>query len=399
MKAIYTIIITFYYAGVHIASLFSSKAASWVKGRKTALSPFAKNGKTIWVHCASLGEFEQARPLIEEWKTKYNYQILLTFFSPSGYEVRKNYPFADYIGYIPYDYPKKINQFLDHFDPDMVIMVKYEFWFQTLESIQKRKIPLYLISGLFRENQLFFSFVGGWFLSILKGFTFLFLQDKKSEQILEKRGIKNHAFCGDTRLDRVLQIKAQLQENKIIEHFSNGKKLSIFGSVWPQDFEIIEGVIGLNPHEKFLIAPHNLDQAFIEKLCSIGQAQRYSTYDTNKAAQILILDNMGMLASAYSYGKIAYVGGAFGKAVHNTMEPAVFGLPVLFGPAYKKFHEAGALIEVNAARSFREKAELTAFMHSLLSDEDLQQKMGKASSAYVHENAGATQKILKHING
>lgn len=402
MKGLYSISIQCYYAALKLASLFHPKAKLWVNGRKRESYPalFLKKNKCIWFHCASLGEFEQARPLIEFYKNEKQATIVLTFFSPSGYEVRKNYPYADWIGYLPYDNPKNANQFLDLFKPDLVFMVKYEFWFHFLQAIQERQIPLYLISGLFRSTQLFFKPWGSWFLHILKGFKFLFLQDQKSQEILAQHQIFQAAYCGDTRLDRVIQIKNQLTPNMPLEQFSNGQKCIILGSVWPQDLEIIEILIRSLPQQKFIIAPHNLDNSFMNDIAQImpNRTQFYTQFQPNSESQILILNTMGMLASAYAHAHIAYVGGGFGKAVHNTMEPAVFGIPIFFGPSYHKFHEAIQLIECGAAKSFQKQRLLAESMIALLSNSNEAISMGQAAAKYVVDNSGASQFIINHIN-
>ncbi|HEY8367288.1 MAG TPA: glycosyltransferase N-terminal domain-containing protein [Bacteroidia bacterium] len=401
MKGLYSISVQAYFAGIKLASLFNTKARLWVEGRalKSYPSEFKKNGKCYWFHCASLGEFEQARPLIEAIKKREECSIILTFFSPSGYEIRKNYSYADWVGYLPYDNENDCKRFLDIFKPDFVFIVKYEFWFVMLKEIQARSIKLYLISGLFRPNQLFFKSYGSWFKDILSKFDYLFVQNKESLKILNQNGIKNAEFCGDTRLDRVLEIKAQTPKNPILENFSKGEKLLIFGSVWPQDLPILKQVIKNNSEKRILIAPHNLHDDFIQDLLNISpnESQRYTKYNSEQESRILVLDTMGMLASAYSLGDIAYVGGGFGKAVHNTMEPAAFGLAIVFGPKYTKFYEAVQLKELGAAVSFHSKDECSKFILGLLKDKSEVHKIGKAAATYVETNAGATSKIIHKV--
>lgn len=402
MQLIYSIFIQAYYAGIRLAALFNPKAKLWINGRKQGAYPktFEKKDTCYWFHCASLGEFEQARPLIEALKEKGTCQIILTFFSPSGYEVRKNYSIADWVGYIPYDNKKDCKQFLNLFQPDIVIMVKYEFWFNMLEEIQNRKIKLFLISGLFRDNQIFFTWYGKWFKSILEKFSYLFVQNKESIKILHKHQITHAEFCGDTRLDRVLQIKENAETNAILEDFSKGEKLLIFGSVWPQDIAILENIIHNNSHKKILIAPHNLHSTFIEQIAAINpsKTQLYSKYNAQKESQVLILDTMGMLASAYKSGQIAYIGGGFGAAIHNTMEPAAFGLAIVFGPKHKKFHEALELLAIDAAKSYDTTKECAEEIQHLIDYENVAQEMGQKASHYVQTNSGASKRILAFIN-
>ncbi len=401
MKGLYSISIQAYYAGIKLASVFNTKARLWMEGRefKSYPSEFKKKGKCYWFHCASLGEFEQARPVIEAIKKREECSIVLTFFSPSGYEIRKNYSYADWVGYLPYDKENECKRFLDIFKPDYVFMVKYEFWFIMLKEIQARSIKLYLISGLFRDNQLFFKPYGSWFKVILSKFDYLFVQNEESLEILKKNGIYNAEYCGDTRLDRVLEIKAQTPKNQTLENFSKGKKLLIFGSVWPQDLPIIKQVIDTNSEKRILIAPHNLHKDFIQELLNISpkETQCYTKYNTEQASRILILDTMGMLAAAYSLGDIAYVGGGFGKAVHNTMEPASFGLAIVFGPKYTKFHEAVQLKELGAAVSFHSKDDCSKFIVGLINDNTEVLKIGKAAATYVETNAGATYQIIQKV--
>lgn len=401
MKGLYSISIQAYYAGIKLASLFNTKAKQWVEGRafKSYPTEFKKIGKCYWFHCASLGEFEQARPLIEAIKAREECSIILTFFSPSGYEIRKNYNLADWVGYLPYDTEEECKRFLDTFKPDYVFMVKYEFWFIMLQEIQARSIKLYLISGLFRDNQLFFKSYGTWFKNILSNFNYLFVQNVESLEILKKNGIQNASFCGDTRLDRVLEIKSQTPKNPTLEDFSKGEKLLIFGSVWPQDLPILKQVIQSNTQKRILIAPHNLHNDFIQDILNISpeESQCYTKYKPEQESRILVLDTMGMLASAYSLGDIAYVGGGFGKAVHNTMEPAAFGLAIVFGPQFKKFHEAVQLTEIGAAFSFQSKDDCSQFILCLLEDNTEVLKIGKAAATYVQTNAGATSQIIQKV--
>jgi len=400
---LYSCSVRAYSGALQLASPFVKKAAQWTAGRKKQAYPafFDKKGKTVWFHCASLGEFEQARPLIELYKREEpSVQIILTFFSPSGYEIRKNYAHADWVGYLPHDTPARARAFLDLFRPDEVWFVKYEFWFHMLYAVQEHNIPLYLISGLFRPQQVFFRSYGAWFRKCLQGFRLLFVQDEESRSLLERYGIAQVKVCGDTRLDRVIEIRGQVQENEKIRQFKRDKPLVILGSMWPADEAILSGLLSVRDEIRILVAPHNLDGAFIEKLChNMGfKGIRYtrSTPAELDSAGLLVLDTMGQLASAYYYGDIVYVGGGFGKAVHNTMEPAVFGNPVLFGPVHTKFYEAVNLCKCKGAAAFDTQAEVAAYIRTLLQHPEERRLMGKQAREYVETHAGATRFIWEN---
>jgi len=396
---LYTLSVRMYSAALHMASPFVKKAALWVNGRKRSAWPaaFEKKGKTVWFHCASLGEFEQARPLIELYKKEEpETQILLTFFSPSGYEVRKNYPLANRVAYLPVDTPAEVRAFLDLFRPDEAWFVKYEFWFNMLYAIQERKIPLYLISGLFRKNQVFFEPWGNWFVQCLKGFSHIFVQDEDSRALLLKEGIQQVDVCGDTRLDRVIEVRDTVKENERIKNFRGNKPLVILGSMWPADEGVLKGLLPVKEQIRILVAPHNLDEAFIEKLCNeYGfKGIRYTSAEApDDSTRLMVLDTMGQLASAYYYADIVYVGGGFGKAVHNTMEPAVFGNPVLFGPKHRKFHEALNLRSCKGGAAFDTQAEIAECIIQLLQHPEERRYMGTQARRYVETNAGATRFI------
>lgn len=400
---LYSCSVRAYSAALQLASPFVQKAALWTAGRKKQAYPasFEKKGKTVWFHCASLGEFEQARPLIELYKREEPaVQIILTFFSPSGYEVRKNYAHADWVGYLPHDTPAQARAFLDLFRPDEVWFVKYEFWFNMLYAIQERGIPLYLISGLFRRQQVFFRSYGAWFCKCLQGFRMIFVQDEKSRGLLERYDIKQVKVCGDTRLDRVIEIRDQVRENEKIRQFKRDKPLVILGSMWPADEKVLSGLLDIRNEVRILVAPHNLDEAFIEKLChNMGfKGVRYTRASSAElsTAELLVLDTMGQLAAAYYYGDIVYVGGGFGKAVHNTMEPAVFGNPVLFGPAHTKFYEAVNLRQCKGAAAFATQAEVAECIRVLLQHTAERRYMGKQAREYVETHAGATRFIWEN---
>jgi 3-deoxy-D-manno-octulosonic-acid transferase len=356
----------------------------------------------LWMHCASLGEFEQGRPVIEGIKKRMpQYKILLTFFSPSGYEVRKNYQHADIVCYLPPDTPHNAELFTALFNPEKVIFVKYEFWNNYISAIRRRNIPLYLISGVFSEGQYFFKWYGGFFRKILGKFTNMFVQDQRSYELLRRYGLQNVSIAGDTRFDRVMQIAAEAKGITQIEQFMGNEKMFLAGSSWKQDEEIIAQYINKNPGKlKWMFAPHEIDGENIrrlEKLFSI-KCVRFSEFtDQSSDARVMIIDNIGMLSSAYRYAYIAAVGGGFGKGIHNVLEPACWGIPVLFGPNHKRFREAVDLIELEGAKSFENYIEFESILDEWLSNENLYRKTANSAGGYVNKNAGATARIMKEI--
>jgi 3-deoxy-D-manno-octulosonic-acid transferase len=356
----------------------------------------------IWVHCASLGEFEQGRPVIEEIRKKIpQYKILLTFFSSSGYEVRKNYQHADIICYLPPDTPGNAKKFTALFNLEKVIFIKYEFWNNYISSIRSRNIPLYLVSGIFRKDQYFFKWYGGFFRGILKKFTKIYVQDEGSQKLLSSIGIENSILAGDTRFDRVLQIASNAKDISRIEQFKGNEKLFLAGSSWKPDEEIIAKYINTNPGKlKWVFAPHEIDEENIRRLEKLFTVNciRFSEFTDNKAdARVMIIDNIGMLSSAYRYAYIAEVGGGFGKGIHNVLEPACWSIPVLFGPEHLKFREAVDLIAAGGAVSFENYSEIETILDKWLSDEKLYRKAAESAGAFVNKNSGATAKIIGEI--
>lgn len=367
-----------------------------------------RNASYIWFHAASLGEFEQGRPLMEKIKAEHpEYKILLTFFSPSGYEVRKNYNGADVICYLPFDTPYRVRKFLNLARPSIAVFIKYEFWGNYLKELKKRGTPVYIISAIFRPDQLFFQWYGKSYRKMLYAFTHLFVQDERSRKLLEDFGIGNVSVTGDTRFDRVLDIYRQAREIEIVEKFVSGAKgkrpvVLVAGSSWPQDEEILIPYFHAHPEMKLIIAPHEIHR---EHLVSIESMLKRPSVRLSEAHEeelstmdCLIIDSFGLLSSIYRYGQIAYIGGGFGAGIHNTLEAAVYGIPVLFGPKYHKFKEAKDLIAVGGGFSV---ADVTAFqtrMDRLLADEKELETVGKAAGDFVFQHAGATEKILKKLN-
>lgn len=407
MQYIYNIGIFIYRAVAWLISPFNPKVRLWFRGQKDCWKildhKINSSERYIWVHCASLGEFEQGRPVIESIKKERPwYKIVLTFFSPSGYEIRKEWPLADVICYLPADTPSNARKFISKVNPEKVIFVKYEFWNNYISRISRKKIPLFLISGIFRPGQHFFKWYGGFFRSILKKFTRIYVQDSASLDLLGSIGLENSSFAGDTRFDRVLQIAAEATEIKGIEQFKGNEKILLVGSSWRQDEEIITRYINKNPGKmKWVFAPHEIDGENIsrlEKMFSI-KCVRFSEFKKEAAdARVMIIDNIGMLSSAYRYAYIAEVGGGFGKGIHNVLEPACWGIPVLFGPEHKKFREAVSLLETGGAGTFKNYNEFEAILDTWIGDEDLYKKAADSAGQFVVNHRGATARIMKEID-
>jgi 3-deoxy-D-manno-octulosonic-acid transferase len=408
MRVIYSLVIILYTGLIHIASLFNTKASLWVKGRrgwKEKLNGnFNPGDKTIWVHCASLGEFEQGRPVIELIKEKApEYRILVTFFSPSGYEIRKNWAGADHICYLPPDTNGNAMKFIEIVKPSFVLFIKYEFWNNYISELNKRKIPLFLISAIFRTDQPFFRWYGSFFRNMLRKFTHIFVQDDRSQELLKKIGITEVSVSGDTRFDRVKKIAETAKELPLIETFRNGEKVFIAGSSWHQDEEIISKFINCHPARmKWIFAPHEIERANIARLESLitVKCERYSGPGENLAdARVLIIDNIGMLSSIYRYASVAAVGGGFGKGIHNILEPACWGIPVLFGPEHLKFREATELLEKGGSFCFRNYEDFERIFEKLSSDKELYETASETAKNYILNNIGATEKIVALITG
>lgn len=406
MGAIYNLGILIYILLVKLISPFNSKARLWNSGRKgweTLLKQkITPDHKYIWIHCASLGEFEQGRPVIELLrKEKPEFRIVLTFFSPSGYEIRKNYGLADYVCYLPADTPGNAKKFVSILNPELVIFVKYEFWNNYISAISERKIPLYLISGIFRPEQPFFKWYGVFFKGMLFRFSHIFVQDEQSCSLLRSIGIENLTKAGDTRFDRVVEIAEKAKDIPQLELFSNGEKILLAGSSWQQDEEIIARYINRYPDNlKWIFAPHEIDNPNIERLIKLFRVKvvRFSEFNEKSAdARVMIIDNIGMLSSAYRYAYIAAVGGGFGKGIHNVLEAACWGIPVVFGPNYKKFREACDLISLKGARSFRTFEEFSRIVDDWLIDNGSYLASAKSAAGYVKQNAGATAMIFDRI--
>ncbi|HEY1030966.1 MAG TPA: glycosyltransferase N-terminal domain-containing protein [Flavipsychrobacter sp.] len=403
---LYNIFLVLYALGIRVTSLFNEKARKWLRGRKGIFRQLAdamqgKDEQRIWVHCASLGEFEQGRPVIEAIKAQYpGYKIVLTFFSPSGYEIRKDYDGADYVFYLPMDGAGNAKRFIKLVNPSLAIFVKYEFWYHYLNQLKKQDVPTVLISAAFRSSQPFFKGYGGLFRKILKSFAYIFVQDENSKQLLADIGITtNVVISGDTRYDRVVQIAENARRYDLIERFKGDSKLLIAGSTWPDDEMVLREALHILPDDwKMIIAPHEIDDKHIQQLDEMFQDTNtiYSQLPTTHTGhRVLIIDNIGMLSSLYRYGDIAFVGGGFQKGgIHNVLEPAVFGLPVFFGPQYDKFVEAKALVSRLYAFPISKKEHFNSLLRKLMEDDKRRLSMHKTIQAYIAGQAGATAKIM-----
>lgn len=406
MAFLYNIGIRTYTLAIRLASPFNEKAALWIKGRKNIQKKISTVNKgshrLVWFHAASLGEFEQGRPVMEALKKEQpDTRILLTFFSPSGYEIRKNYAGADYIYYLPADTPRNARHFIESVQPDAAVFVKYEYWYNYLNQLNKRHIPTYLISAIFRKEQPFFKTWGGLHRKMLHFFTRMFIQDEESARLLSSIGIQAFEQTGDTRFDRVKQIADTAQDIDKVAHFLNGAPAVVCGSTWPPDEELLLDYINRdNTDFKWIIAPHEIGENHIRTI--LGKCQkkviRYTQDEAGETdAKVLIIDCIGLLSSIYRYGKIAYIGGGFGVGIHNTLEAAVYGIPVIFGPRYQKFNEAVTLIQQGGAFSIHNKTELDELLDSLLQDQAITETAGRQALAYVNSQLGATAIIMKYL--
>jgi len=406
----YNIFLLLFRASMHVASLFNAKAKKWVKGRKNIFEKLEQsigNGDpVIWMHCASLGEFEQGRPVIEELKIRFpNYKILLTFFSPSGYEAQKNYEGADLVFYLPMDGPKNAKRFLEIVKPSLVVFVKYELWYYYLKKIKYRQIPLLLISALFRKDMSFFKWYGGLQIKILSRFDHLFVQNKSSKDLIDSVGLAAiTTISGDTRFDRVINIAENFQPIPAIEKFIGNSKSIIAGSTWKEDEEILQKVVAAidDPSLKLIIAPHEITEKHIKEIKELFPAallfsELKNNQQTNES-NTLVIDNIGMLSKLYYYSYLSYIGGGLkSNGIHNVLEAAVYNKIVLFGPFYKKYSEAIGLVESGGGVSFIDEKDLKGQIENLLLNKEEYNQHSKAAGDFVLSNKGATEKIIKFI--
>ena len=415
MLFLYNLVVILASQLLKIVALFSPKMKLFVDGRKSVFQALAdkiqSSDKTIWFHAASLGEYEQGLPVIEAMKRQFpNHKIVVTFFSPSGYEVRKNNTVADVTVYLPLDTISNAKQFIKLVHPEMVFFIKYEYWPNYLNELKKQQIKTYLISGILRENQAFFKWYGGFYRNALKTFDYFFVQNESSKKLLQRIGFNNVKVSGDTRFDRVVSILERDNSLDFIEQFKDNKTTIVVGSSWPKDESLLVNYINQSSDNvKFIIAPHNIKQEQISNLKNQIQKKTilYSEkdemlkqvqHDKIETFQVFIIDTIGILTKIYSYADIAYVGGGFGNpGVHNILEPATFGVPVVIGPNFSHFAEATALINMEGCISIQNQTQLNEAFDLLLHNEDERLEKGHICSTFVQMNKGATQTIMNHI--
>lgn len=406
MLWLYNIAIQLYSIIIRILSPFNAKASFFIKGRRDIFARIEKKidltTPRIWFHFASLGEFEQGRPVLEKLKEEYpDKKIVITFFSPSGYEIRKNYAHAEGIFYLPLDTASNAKRFIAAINPELAIFTKYEYWYHYFKELHQKGIPLFIISGIFRPDQIFFKPYGSFHRKILTYVTHFFVQNEESIQLLASLNIPNVTLSGDTRFDRVAQNARLARKLNLIEKFCEDAPVFIAGSTWPEDERLIALLSVKNPGWKFIIAPHEIGVNHINDITELfTKAVRYSTFATAKEPeyseyQVLIIDNIGMLSALYAYGQIAYIGGGFGAGIHNTLEAAAFGIPVIFGPKYAKFQEAKDLIKLGAAKSISNQNELETAFLTLAKTPDI----GDIAKNYVTSKTGSTDQIIQHLAG
>lgn len=406
---LYNFGLTLYVWIVRLAARRHRKARLWTEGRRNLYRRMAEvidpTARIVWVHVASLGEFEQGRPIIEQIRKSHpEYKILLTFFSPSGYEIRKDYKGVDYIFYLPIDTPRHARRFLDAAHPEIAVFVKYEFWLNLLGELRRRQIRTYIVSAIFRRNSIFFRFYGGMWRQALESFDTMFVQNDESKRLLAELGFDNVLVAGDTRFDRVAEIARAAKRIDIVERFRGDARLFVAGSTWGPDEELLIRLMNENPGVKFVIAPHEMDEGRIERLIAEtrGGALRYTQCTPRTgygSRQLLILDTVGLLSSVYGYATWSYIGGGFGVGIHNTLEAATFGLPVAFGPNYAKFKEARDLVTLGAAKPVTNYDELRSWFIPLRDNDEFLQKTRRVAKDYTTRHQGATGIIVRTIFG
>lgn len=384
-----------------------------ISGNENTLDAIPVNAiePIVWIHCASVGEFEQGRPIIESYKAHNpSHKILLTFFSPSGYELRKNYPLAKWVFYLPMDTKKNAAAFLDIVKPHTAIFIKYEYWFNYLNELKQRGIPVYVASAIFMPHQKFFKWYGGLFRQMLRNFTHIFVQDQASASLLKTIGITNVTISGDTRFDRVNQITKANGELEHIRIFADNSNCWVAGSTWPVEEEMIAAIFPNLPLNKLIIVPHEVHYKHIAKVNSYFSEYKVIKYSQIKdvkidsriesrlrEARVLIIDTVGILSKIYKYGSFAYIGGGFGAGIHNTLEAATYGKPVVFGPKYRKFNEAVELVALGGAKSVSKIKDMNFHVIKLLSDDLLREKSGAICREYIVNNLGATESVITYL--
>ena len=408
VRFIYNLLIPIVWFALHVVSLFNEKIRLFISGRKQTYSILEEKinpeDQVIWIHAASLGEYEQGLPILESIKKDYpKYKIVLTFFSPSGYEVKKNSTPANVVAYLPLDSASKAKRFVDLVHPSLAIFIKYEIWPNYLKELKKRTIPTLLVSALFSKRQVFFKSYGGYMRKALSTFHHFFVQDENSKKLLESIRLNNITVSGDTRFDRVSKILNRENHLGFMEAFKEGKTCFVAGSTWPEDERIlVEYINSTSKSVKFVLAPHTMKAAAIEKLVqSISKpVMKYSELDSGESssADVLIIDTIGLLTKIYSYADIAYVGGGFATGLHNTLEPAVFGIPVIIGPQYQGFKEAEELVGIKGIIPIKDTNSFTTLMSRFLDDPIFMTETGQINASYIQSNQGATMRIMNHIH-
>ena len=394
---------------LRIIALFNPKIKLFVKGREQVFSKLereiSKTDKVVWVHCASLGEFEQGRPVIEKLKSDFKkHKVVLTFFSPSGYEVQKNYDLADVVVYLPLDTKRNAKKFLKVVHPSVAVFVKYEFWPNLLTQLSVHNIPTLLVSGIFRKEQIFFKNYGSWMRSKLKAFSFFFLQDKSSSDLLTSIGFENNLVCGDTRFDRVYDIISRDNKLDYIDEFVNSSPVLVAGSTWQEDEDLLVDYI-LNHSketEKFIIAPHNIKEEGILRLKKSlkGKAVLFSEKEGQSLQdfKVFIIDTVGILTKIYAVADVAYVGGGYTKSgIHNVLEPATFGVPVVIGPNFKKFREAKDLVNLGGVVSTSDHESVNAILKKFSEEDVFRKERGEIALNYIKQSLGASDKIMNYL--
>ena len=409
----YNLVIFLYWCGVHIASLFNEKARKWVSGRKNIFSTIKKTlqeknikSNVIWFHCASLGEFEQGRPVIEALKkSNPTVKTVLTFFSPSGYEIRKDYEYADAVFYLPLDFKSNAKQFIKLINPKAVAFIKYEFWLNYLAELKKQNIPTYLISAVFRPEQHFFKWYGYLFFNALSTYKKIFLQDKNSFQLLKEKGFNHIEIVGDTRFDRVFEISKTKTDLSIIDGFCGKHKILIAGSTWSKDEEFIIAVYKKLKEKhtdlKLMIAPHEVNKSSVARIENLIGENKYSLYTNPKnieTSDILLIDTIGILSQLYRYGTAAYIGGGFNDGIHNISEALVYNIPVVFGTNHHKFIEASETLQLGLSKEIKNEGDLFLFLDKIIADENYRKQLSEEIKKYMQGKSGATTKILSELN-
>jgi 3-deoxy-D-manno-octulosonic-acid transferase len=406
MRLIYNIGIRSYWLAARMLSIWNKKAALWIQGRKNwqegLEQAFDPDDRVIWFHCASLGEFEQGRPVMEAIRSRFpDRKLLLSFFSPSGYEKRKSYAGADHVMYLPLDTRKNAIRLLSLVKPEVVIFIKYEFWYHILHQLKSREVPVFLISGNFRKEQIFFKWYGGWYRRFLDCFTHIFVQKENSEHLLAQIGVTRVSVAGDTRFDRVRQVSENEYRNQALEAFAGGSDVIVAGSTWEKDEQLLEEAFHTLPEDiRWIIAPHELSETHL------GQLRRrfpgsllFTEMGDNipSGIRVILVNTIGHLSYLYRFGTLAYIGGGFGKGIHNILEAATYGQPVIFGPEYRNFVEAKELVSLGGAYPVEDAGQLLSTIHQQLEDRDLLKTSSDTAANYVSERLGATLIILEDL--